>query len=292
MVDATGYGHWGYAPLTASGKVQPFPDGQVGPCQRSLTDSCLTFYWVDQGAPRTLTFSYTLSTGQTRSATVTFYVGGPTNAGIGVTPTPLNRDLIQVVLATPLVLGTDRQVLVFGSNLPSGQRGIKLDASASLPSGNQGEYSWIQLLTKYNWHYIDGQGRYECRLDKSPVLDGSYNYPNQIGPTTEDSPWVYADQDKGETEASFEATAYLMWKPNPATGCSGDACTIVVPLAKLGWSWTGDAINTLTPPPNGTTWMLTGCQTCVSGLAQVTTLHPKWETSTTAMGGLACLPMQ
>lgn len=69
--------------------------------------------------------SYTLTSGQSRSATVNFNVGGPTNVGIGVTPTPLNRDLVQVVQANQLVLGTNRQVLVFGSNVPSGQKGIK-----------------------------------------------------------------------------------------------------------------------------------------------------------------------
>lgn len=280
----------GYTPSTARGTVQPFPITQPGTCQ-TLAESCSTFYWVDQASSRTLTFSYTLSSGQAGSANVTFNVGGPTNVGIAVTP-PLNRDLIQIVQADQLVLGTTGLVMVFGANVASGQKGITLNASASLPGENPGEYSWIQLLTKYNWHYINAQGPWACSLDQSPELDGAYNYLYQTGPTTDDSPWVRADPDKGETEASFEATTYLMWKPNAASGCNGDACTILVPLANLSWSWTGDAINTQTSQPNGNTWMLMGCQTCSNGPAQVTSSHPEWRTSTAAMGGLGCLPMQ
>jgi len=188
------------------------------------------------------------------------------------------------------VLGTTEQVLVFGSNDMNGSRGIRLVASANLPSANPGQYLWIQLLNKYDWRFVDSQGRKACGLDVSPEHDGAYN--PTIGAIKEDSPWVLADQQKGETAASFEAAAYLMWRPSPAAQCAVENCTIPVPLAKLTWGWTGDAINTLTNQSNATTWILADCRDCSSGSPQTTSSHPVWETSTTAMGGLACLPMQ
>jgi hypothetical protein len=91
----------------------------------------------------------------------------------------------------------------------------------------------------------------------------------------------------------FKATAYLMWTPNAAFECTGAACTIPVPLATLDWSWGADAINTLkNQPDNGSTWMLTGCQTCSNGLAQATTSHPTWQGSINAPNGCQPRPIQ
>lgn len=284
----------GYNPSTASGMVQHFPIAQPGTCQ-TLAESCLTFYWVDQGSSRTLTFSYTLSTGQARSAAVTFSVGGPTNVGIAVTP-PLNRNLIQTVQANPLVLATNRQVLVFGSNVPGGQKGIRLQGSATLPSDNQGQYSWIQLLTTRNVYFTTAQGRWLCPLDDPPEHDGVYNPNNYLGPTFEDSPWSLLPMSnnpqeiQAEVADSFKASAYLMWTPNAASGCVGAACTILVPLAQLNWSWSGDAINTLVSQPSGTAWVLTDCQGCLSEPSRTTTSYPEWRKSMGAPAG--CLPRQ
>jgi hypothetical protein len=285
----------GYTPSTATGTVQKFPAAQTGSCQ-TLSESCLMFYWVDQASSRTITLSYTLSAGAGNSATVTFNVGGPTSVSIAVAPSPLNPAAIQ--FGQSIIVGQGL-VLAFGNGALMGgqQPGITLNASAVLPGGNQGQYSWTQLLATYNVHYVNSKsgGREACALDVSPELDGSYSAYVDTGPEYEDSPFVplsdLTDSTNlyGEVETSFNATAYLMWMPNPASGCTaGAACNIIVPLATLSWTWTGDAINTLKNQPNGTTWMLTGCQSCSNNPLASTSSYPRWQTSTSTMKGLNC----
>ena len=287
----------GYTPSTSSGKVQLFPIAQPGSCQ-TLSESCLMFYWVDQAQSRTITLSYTLSSGPGNSAVVTFNVGGPTNVNIAVVPSPLNPAAIQMGQSNIVGQGL---IMAFGNTALGGaQPGITLNASATLPSGNQGQYSWIQLLTTYNIHYVNSKyGRESCALDMSPELDGSYNSNLYLGAQFTDNPFVLlsdptdATNKLGEAETLFKATSYLMWRPNAAGGCTnGAACNIIVPLATLSWTWTGDTINTLANQPNGTTWTLTGCQSCSNNATQPTSSHPLWQTSTTTMNGLNCSVMQ
>jgi hypothetical protein len=154
-------------------------------------------------------------------------------------------------------------------------------------------------LSKYNIHYVNSKyGREACALDVSPELDGLYSPYVDVGSQYEDNPFVPlsdptdATNSVGEAETLFNAAAYLMWKPNAATGCTaGAACNIIVPLATLSWTWTGDTINTLTNQPNGTTWMLTGCQACSNNPLHSTNSYPVWQTSTNTMGGLNCSVM-
>jgi hypothetical protein len=172
--------------------------------------------------------------------------------------------------------------MYFGTNVMGGQPGITLNASATLPGANQGQYSWIQLLTTDNEHYTNAQGRWVCPLDTSPELDGKYNAAAYTGPTFRDNPWTplpfVPGENEGEVERQFNATPYLMWMPNSAPGCtSGAACTILVPLAALSWSWTGDTVNTL-QNQTGSTWMLTGCQMC-SNSQQAIASYPQWQAS-------------
>jgi len=117
---------------------------------------------------------------------------------------------------------------------------------------------------------VDGTyGRVACGLDMSPELDSSYSPNLYTGSQFQDNPFATLQQNYGKLEVLFDATAYLMWRPNTASGCSaGAACNITVPLATLSWTWTGDAINTLKTTQNGTTWMLTGCQSCSNNAAQ------------------------
>jgi hypothetical protein len=264
----------GYTSSKLSGKKQPFPVTKTGSCQ-TLSESCLMFYWVDQAPSTTITLSYTLSNGPGNSATVTLNVGGPTNISIAVVPTPLNRAAIQIGQSNIVGQGL---VMAFGNSALGGQQpGITLNASAVLPSGNQGQYSWIQVLTTYNWHFVNAQGRWVCPLDASPEGDGGIT----LGATFEDNPFVPATLDLGETEALFKAMAYLMWTPDAASGCSGTACTIPVPLALLNWSWTADAINTRPSQADGSGWIKTGCENCASdAIAQPTAAHPEWTSNT------------
>jgi hypothetical protein len=265
----------GYSTGKTEGTVQTFPATKVGNCQ-TLTESCLTFYWVDQGVSRSINFSYTLSNGQGKSATVVFNVTGPSEPAVAIVPKPLDRTKIQI--GPGGALGAGRSVVMyFGSNAIGGPPGITLTGSANRPSANQGQYSWIQVLTKYNWRYVNAQGRWVCPLDASPEGDGGV-VPGAI---FEDTPWVFATPDLGETAVTFEAKAYLMWTPNQAAGCTGSACTILVPLALLNWSWTADAINTRPDDATGGGWIFTGCQNCSSDVtAQPTGVHPEWKGNT------------
>lgn len=281
----------GYTPSTDSGVVQHFPIAQAGTCQ-TLTEACLTFYWVDQAASRTITFSYTLSSGHGSSATVNFRVDGPTGAAITTT-----TDTTRIVQSNMVGRGA---VLGMGPN--GNPVGILFRASASLPMGNQGQISWIHLLRTYNQHYLDGTGGYACGLKQSPALDvvlpyNSYQTGGIPHDTSEDSPSVNLDLLPngvvgGEVSAWFQATMYLMWEPTAAPACTGSACTIQVPLSKVDWSWTGDAVNTLqAQPDNGTTWKLTGCETSSRNPSgSITTAHPEWGIR--FAGELECVRVQ
>jgi hypothetical protein len=114
--------------------------------------------------------------------------------------------------------------------------------------------------------------------------------------TAEDSPFVDLDLLPngvgGEVEAWFRATMYLMWQPGSASGCSGAACTIPVPLLKVDWWWTGDAINTLqNQPSTGTNWSFTGCENCSRNPGGLSTnAHPEWTARFDGASG--CVRMQ
>ena len=153
--------------------------------------------------------------------------------------------------------------------------------------------SRIPPLTTDNNHFTNAQGRWVCPLDYFPELDGAWNPAINTETDFVDSPWVplpfQPGDTEGEVERSFNATTYLMWTPNAAAGCTGgEACAIEVPLATLSWSWTGDAINTLQNQNNGSTWTLTGCQTCSNGQPQPTASYPQWDASTKSTNG--CQP--
>ncbi len=278
----------GYQTTTDTGAVLPLtsPSCAIGQNFCNFPG----FYWVDQGNPRQFTFQYTVCCGGgSTSAVATFNVSGPSGASIGAVTDPVHNG-VNIFLGS---VGWSGWVIQLGRPLQESP-GITFTASAALPGGNQGQYAWLQLLNTFNVHYRDATGRWACGLDQSPELDGVFNL--ELGPSAEDSPYSPLDDNpgEGEHEVWFQATQYLMWQPNPAPGCSGAACTILVPLATVGWQWTGDAINTLKTQQNGSTWTLTGCETCSNNPpSQGTASHPQWQRSTmTAPTGLACLQMQ
>jgi len=64
--------------------------GAVVPLQLLVATTSLTFYWVDTGTSRSITYSYSLSNGSSASATATFNVTGPTGATVTATTYTVN----------------------------------------------------------------------------------------------------------------------------------------------------------------------------------------------------------
>ncbi|MGO9096738.1 MAG: IPT/TIG domain-containing protein [Bryobacteraceae bacterium] len=245
----------GYAAGTTTG-------GQEAP--DPLTDqSTLMFYFVDSGG----SWPVTVSTGQ-RTASVTFAVTGPSSVSINAPLKGVN------------ILPTNPPTLALGT--PPTSAGIQFTVSATPPAGNAGTYSWVQLIKSDQYTLLTGTGSVQnCvpttfATDPSPELDNVYPYAT--GVTTNDSPSASLPDPMGEIQRAFQATMYLMWIPSPAGNCSGTiACAVPVPLGTVGWQFCGDAINTLAPQSNSTTWLL-NCSTSTPSPApyQASTAYPEW----------------
>lgn len=268
-----------YAPQQASGTLTTLPSGSA--CQ-TLSDSCLTFYWVDAG---TWQWQYTYTyANQSRSAVATFNVLGPVSPNItvqtGTSAAVVARDGQQQI--PKLILG--------GVQVPgqTGQVGIMFSAPALPAPGNNGTFIWVQLLKRDRLKYLQNINgiatTMNCLGNPAPppdMLDTLYPYGlpggnqfsiNRPNDTVTDNPSVSFNTSWGEVARAFQATMYQMWDPTLPTGCvaahnvgatvatagtvPSNCTSIPVPLASMSWQFGGDAINTLQvqPPPNGTTW--------------------------------------
>jgi hypothetical protein len=203
------------------------------------------FYWVDAGQERQFTFTYTLTNGLYSSATVTFNVYGPLAPGftaqVGSAVGAINKD---THLPGLYLLGLPFQ---------GRQAGIIFTANALPALGDQGAYSWVQIVISDQVWIIKAAGQEECTAPTAyPALDTTYPYSNVFSvsrpnDTATDSPASPLRDSWGESQRSFSAVMYLMWDPVlPAS--------IPAPLASMPWQFTGDAINTLVTTGNGTTW--------------------------------------
>jgi len=274
----------GYNPLAVSPAPQVVTFANANP---TLSASSLTFYWVDVGNPRQMTFTYTMNNGQSATAMVTFNVQGPT--GVTVVPTPSTVS----VVPPPTVLSDTDPVLILGAvNVP----GIKFFAQATNMAG--GSYVWIQLISTGTFYALgpDGPLAPDVNVPSTPELDGAYPYgytsagialgtvstAQVTNDTAQDTPWSDLPNDEGEVKFSFKATMYLMWQPNAATGCtSGGACTIPVPQGNITWSFVGDAINTLIPLVHQgvsySQWVLNVCAPPSVSAYQPGAAFPQWS---------------
>jgi hypothetical protein len=197
------------------------------------------------------------------------------------------------VVIVPNAPGPD--LISFGSD-PDTDPGVQFDATATtLPPGNNGALSWVQIVKPYQRRLLTGQSGAKiiyCTNDvfdvpnPQPVLDTSYPYAN--GPKAKDSPATpltaaYLGSAVGETAVVAQAfTMSLLWTPNAAGGCNGSSCTIPVPLASGSWGYSCDAANTLVNQANGTQWSIL-CPAPASNTPgkvtfSATTQHPQWGT--------------
>src|SRR5712692_107879 len=205
-------------PDTTGGKVLALP---------ANTGSSFTFYWINSGNSRQITYTYTLNTGASNSATATFNVAGPTSPSMSA-----QTSIVQIVAAgyNPLFLGLPGQQFGFYPNSPPG---INFTASATLPSGNQGAYSFVQLISKDTIKRIAAppKNSQTCKpngfvTDPNPELDNTYPYVSASSNSTNDSPGQALVSSGGEVARSFSPTMYVLWTPNADSRCpSGNACT-------------------------------------------------------------------
>jgi hypothetical protein len=138
------------------------------------------FYWVDQGASRQFTFSYTLSTGAGASATISFNVAGPTATGAGgtfFTATPNAPASINPTTTPRLALGIGNS------------HGIDFSATATfagVAAGANASFIWVQLRTMDQINEGTSVGTRTCvpngfapgqPNNTLPELDVVYPYP-------------------------------------------------------------------------------------------------------------------
>jgi hypothetical protein len=250
----------GYTVTDTRGFIVPLP---------SAAAADYTFYWVDSGNSRQITFNATLLSGNSSPATVTFNVQGPTQPNITTTTSVAQID--------PFIQGTE--FLHFGS---SQQPGITFTGSASMQVRNIGTLSWVQLIKTVESTKITTGGQQTCApftfvaAPRVPELDTTYPYQTDgdtsnpgvdYSITTNDIPGICMSDELGEITENFSATMYLMWDPTIPAPCHGSqigqyvsnapTCTsIPVPLASVDWRATADAINTLKLQENRTLWTL------------------------------------
>jgi len=240
----------------------------------SLNSSGLTFYWVDSGDSRQVTYEYTASNGRSNRATATFNVKGLTG-NLKMTPTT-RTDGSGVQLTTN---GSEVFLEKTGVSVPgvANPVGISFQSNATPSSGYNQSFTWVQILNNVQRKVIDPGVPPE---DPQSGLDNFYPYGNATPTTTNDTPGTELLVTDGEFWQTFSATMYLMWDPaltNDPSGCTpaltdqkakkskqSTCMSIPIPLSSVTWHWSGCAINTLSPQTgvNGTTWILSREREC------------------------------
>jgi hypothetical protein len=161
--------------------------------------------------------------------------------------------------------------------------GIALVVTATPPSGNSGQYSFVQLITNDVEQVIfpPPYNREQCIPSPwaPPELDNKYPYGGVYSNNMNDSPDIALDQANGEEARNFSATTYGLWTPTQDGACNAGVCMIPVPLGYVSWSWEGDAINTLQNQSNETTWNLLSCSSDSVNTFQASSTYPTWTTT-------------
>ncbi len=146
-----------------TGAVVPLPN---------LNQAGLTYYWVETGSSRQMTFTCTLNNQSTASATVGFNVTGPL---VSVTATTGTADVTGL---------TGAPYIYFG---PYPTPGIFFQESVTRPAASAGTYTWVQLITSFLRRDNRPSGVLSCQLPyQLPALDNDYPYGE--GPIVSDRP--------------------------------------------------------------------------------------------------------
>ncbi len=285
--------------VATSASVQPVINATCG-----TSSSCTygPFYWVDQGS-RTFTFSYTLTSGVSRSASVTLNVTGPTNASIAANPA--NPVIVRQAATGP--------VISLGQSTPATSSGMQFSVTPtpssvqqSLPNliGPHANYQLVQVVNAETITERTDKGVFSCvpkALSSPTPIDVNYPYPsNQLSMTSNDSPASglnYSTMGAGyslyEFRRDFSVTMYLMFDPALPSGNDSSSCfpafaasqttrgksachgSIPVPIGSLSWRYCANGLNSLNP-----SWIVTpNCSIngVPSGFVSGTT-YPTWQT--------------
>jgi len=233
-----------------------------------LKSKDLNFYWIDGGDNLVVTYAVTIS-GKVFSAKTTFKVLRP-SAALAATET---TDDPKVHIETPYAPDT---YLTFGRSVlnHTERAGVKWSGTVTAPTGGMGKIAFMQLVVPDRDEDF-GYGIHATLTSKgAKVADDKEGIPYQksdsINPgeatviSRNDSPAVLLERTFAAASASDSFETFLMYQPTGTT-------TIWVTLAKLSWSWQGEADNY---SPLGLGWIGGGYDTVGAG-ANSTEL-PKW----------------
>lgn len=252
--------------LTVQSQSWPVPGTTVGGYTASVSSGATTaanfsqasttFYWVDAGNSRNVTFNLKLSDGSTSSASVPFNVSGPTSPGMTATLNPGGVTIDSV---------GNNILLEFGNN--STTFGITFTPTVTQPSGVTGTFSYIQLINSEQENITDPPLTGTCTIGTG--LDNNYPYPPRSDGTAADSPATSLNSTYIEVGETFSATMYLMWN-------SGLPNSIPVPLGSMQWGYSGDAYRSSTDVD----WALRNPTDTSQAFVQGIT-YPTWSTHAT-----------
>jgi hypothetical protein len=218
-----------------------------------------TFYWVDAGNSRSVTFTLNITDGTgtwQSTATVPFNVSGPTSPAMTA---QLNSGGMTIDLVGDNVL--------FELGNATTTFGIIFTPTVIQPSGTTGTFSYVQLITAENEAITDAGPpvtNFTCSIGTG--LDNFYPYPMRSDGTAADSPGVSLNSTYTDLIRTFSATMYLMWN-------SGLPNSIPIPLGSMQWGFSGDAYRDSTD----SIWNLRN-QSSAAQLFTPGITYPTWST--------------
>jgi hypothetical protein len=115
----------------------------------------------------------------------------------------------------------------------------------SLPSGQTGNFGWVQIIdSDYLQLIATSSGTNATSSSLTNGLDTTFPYPGTTN--TDDSPdFPLFPLIPGATSEQwtriFAATMYLIWQPT--TNMIGNDKAVWVPLRGVNWNWSGTATN-------------------------------------------------
>jgi|SRR5450432_3035003 len=254
----------GYSPSSTSGSVTPLPPS---------TGSTYKFYWAYPSNGKNATYQYTMSGGgssvSSPVATVTFNVAGPAVSAI----------------STP----TGNVGIFAGPVLGFGPTGIKFTPTLTTPSGDSGQFKWVQLITNDTSTLTTTSGTVKsCVPVTTPASSSGTGldtaYPYATGTSTSDSPsGALSSSTYKKVARSFTAQMYLLWDPVLPAGCTGGGCTsIPIPLGAVSWGWSGTASYS---SPN---WSLTASSKTTPSWVPSSSSYPTWSDLVPYSGQVLC----
>jgi hypothetical protein len=235
----------------------------------TLDERTTTFYWISPGNSRQVTFTLLLSDGSILSATATFNVAG---AAVSKMSTP-----------------TGSVGIFAGPVLEFGPTGIQFNPTLTTPTGDAGQFEWVQLITNDTQTLTTTSGTvYTCvNVTQPPTSAGTgldTEYPYAKGSSTQDSPDIALNSSTYSKEArSFSAAMYLLWDPALPAGCTpGSGCTsIPVPQGSVTWGWSGTAAF------SSGSWTLTASSKATPSWAPGNS-YPTWTDLVPYNGQISC----